>query len=151
MKISSLLSVFALALVLAFAGTVHADTMGTMPVLYNASGAAVNTSGTSLPAGTYYLGTNATQPVTYFGDGSFFNPATGTYGGSVYNPTGRAGTFVIPAQGEAVDPTGGTGGAVGVPNTGAGGDSQMLWAVLGLSGLASVIGAAYLARSRHAA
>jgi hypothetical protein len=143
MKLTSMLSVFALALVLTFAGTAQAAT-GVMPVLYNSSGVAVNTSGGVLQAGTYYLGTGATQPVTYFGDGSFYNAATNMYGGSVYNPTGAAGIYNIPAQGEAPDP-----GPVGIPNTGAGGDAMGVWALLALSGSAAVAGAFYLARSRN--
>ncbi len=117
MKFTNILAVFTLAFVLAFT-VVQADTLATMPVLYNASGVAVNSSGGVLPAGTYYLGVGATQPVNYFGDGSFYNPATRMYGGSVFNPTGRAGTFTVPSQGEAPDP--GTGGVVapGFPNTG---------------------------------
>ncbi len=117
MKFSSILSVFVLAAVLAFSGGVFADTTGNMPILYNSSGTAVNTSTGVLPAGTYYLGVGATQPVTYFGDGSYFNAATRTYGGSVFNPTGRAGVYVIPAQGEVADPSIPTGN-VGLPNTG---------------------------------
>jgi hypothetical protein len=156
MKFTSILTVFTLALVLVFTGAAQADTIGTMPVLYNASGQAVNTSGGVLPAGTYYLGTGSTQPVTYFGDGSFYNAATRMYGGSVFNPTGAAGTFTIPAAGEAPAPTPGTGtgtgtGSVGVPNTGMGGEASLLWAVLGLSAVAGVAGASYLARGRHAA
>lgn len=147
MKFTSTLSVFVIAAALLFAGgAVQADTIGTMPVLYNSSGQAVNTSGGVLPAGTYYLGMNATQPVTYFGDGSFYNAATNLYGGSVYNPTGAAGTFVIPTQGEAIDPT-----TVGVPNTGMGGDAANLWVTLALSGLAAAFGAYYIARSRYVA
>lgn len=143
MKFTPMFAMLTLVLVLVFAGAASAATYGVMPVLYNSAGVAVNTSNSiALPAGTYYLGTGASQPVTYFGDGSFWNAATRTYGGSVYNPTGRAGTYTIPDVTPSEVPP-----AVGIPNTGSGGDAMGLWLVLALSGVAVVAGAYY---TRHA-
>ncbi len=133
----SLVMVFAFAF--AFAGAAHAATYGTMPVLYNSSGDAVNTSGGTLAAGTYYLMSNGTHPVRYSSDGTYYDPATNLYGGSVFNPTGAAGTYTVP------------GTVPGVPNTGAGGDALATWMTLALSAGAACVGAAYLARSRYVA
>ncbi len=68
---------------------VHAQTATTMPVLYNQSGTAVNTSSGYLPVGTYYLA-GGTQ-IQYYGNGTFYNPSIQQYGGSIYNSNGTAG------------------------------------------------------------
>ncbi len=141
MKIRSFLAViFLLAAAFAFAGSAHAQTFGTMPVLYNASSQPVNTSGGTLPAGTYYLQTGGVEPVTYFAGGTFYDPATRMTGGSFFNPTGAAGVYAIPDN---------TGTTLGIPNTGAGGNAAAVWALLLVSGLVAVLGGTYLARSRY--
>ncbi len=121
---------------------------GVMPILYDVNGNAVNSSNVgSLPTGTYYLDRDGDQPVSYTG-GVYYDPATNTYGGSIYNPTGRAGSFsasgtVTPA------PTTGTGstGSVGIPNTGVG-DVGANWALLTFSGLAALGGVMYFVYAR---
>ncbi len=144
MKFSKIVAVAAFAFVLLLANGAHAQTYGTMPALYNSTGGQVNGSGTILAPGTYYLQSNGTMPVTYFGDGTYYNPSTNTFGGSVYDPTGVAGLYTIPV-------TSGTTGSVGIPNTGAGGNASANMIALAVAGLAAVAGAAYLVRSRHAA
>lgn len=141
MKITSILSVLVFVAVLALAGGAYAQTTGMMPVLYNASGTAVNTSGGTLVSGTYYLATGALDSVTYYGDGTFRYDLTGTFGGSVYNPSGQAGNYTIPAQSVP---------SVGIPNTGAGGGAMNVFIVLALSALASAFGFMYVNRSSYA-
>ncbi len=143
MKFTSILSITLIASVLAFAGLASAQTTTTvtMPILYNADGQAVNTSGGTLPAGTYYLASGEVGPVTYYGDGTYYNSAAGVFGGSVYNATGEAGTFTVPAMTSTA--------SVGIPNTGAGGDAIGVWVTLAISALASIAGALYLSRSRY--
>ena len=141
MKITTILSFLMLVAVLAFAGGASAQTVGTMPVLYNASGQTVNTSGGTLPSGTYYLATGALDPVTYYGDGTFRYDLLGTFGGSVYNPTGQAGNYTIPAQSLP---------SVGIPNTGAGGNALSTSIILAFSALAGVLGFLYVTRSSYA-
>src|SRR4051812_1936413 len=107
-----------------------AQTAATMPVLYNQSGMQINAGNTSaLPAGYYYLGTGGTRQVYYYGNGTYFDPATGEFGGSVNNPSGQAGVNLgyMTNTGVYTGSTGttgttGSGSTPGVPNTGSGGD-----------------------------
>ena len=62
--------------------------MAMMPTLTNQNGLAVNSNGVSLPAGTYYLNGNQIQ---YYGNGTYYDPTTMQYGGSINNPNGTAG------------------------------------------------------------
>ena len=142
----SLVFVFALGV----SGSAQAQTTGMMPVLYNSSGQAVNSSTsttTALPAGTYYLQPGSSQPVNYLGNGIYYNPATQSYGGSVYNQNGQAGSYTVPASTGSM---GTTGTSVGIPNTGAGGDVFTTWLALLFSALAIAGGVSYFARSRYA-
>ena len=129
-----------------------AQTSATMPALYNQSGAQVNNGNTSaLPAGYYFLQTGAqgTQ-VYYYGNGTYYDPSTGVYGGSVSDANGTAGALLNYTSV-------GTTGTVsvtspGVPNTGAGGNASMTWLALAISGAVLVGGASYLvmmARRSH--
>jgi hypothetical protein len=113
----------------------------TMPVLYDQSGHAVNNGTTALPAGYYFLqpGVSNSQ-VYYYGNGTYYNPSIGQYGGSIGNPNGTSGALL----GYASSPTT-VAAAPGVPNTGAGGASPVSWAILIASGAAVLAGAAYLA------
>ena len=119
-----------------------AQTYATMPVLYNTSGQQVNAgSTTAVPAGYYYLGLNSTQQVYYYGNGTYYNAATGTYGGSVSNPFGTAGANLgYVTSGTAVYP--------GVPNTGAGGGALATWVTLALASLIVASGVVYLWTTR---
>jgi hypothetical protein len=97
-----------------------------MPVLYDQSGDEVNTASGTLSAGWYYTqpSGNTNQQVYYYGNGTYYDPVTRTYGGSVLNPSGRAG-FVITSTTPPPIPT-----TPGVPNTGAGGDALLNWLLL---------------------
>lgn len=124
----------------------------TMPVLYNQSGQAMNVNTTTaLPAGYYYLGTGGTHQVYYYGNGTYYDPSTGTYGGSAVNdPNGTAGVSLgyssaVTAPGYV---TNANGSAPGVPNTGAGGDATATWITLAISALIVAGGATYLVRTR---
>lgn len=115
----------------------------TMPTLYDQSGNVVNsTAASKLGPGYFYLSPGGQQQVYYYGNGTFYNPATGTYGGSVNNPRGTAGVdlgYVNSGTAIAANP--------GVPNTGAGGDAPMNWAVLAASALVVLAGGAFMAYS----
>lgn len=151
MKLISTLFVLLIIAVFGFGTfTVHAQTQatsGTMPILYNSSGSAVNTSGTYLPTGTYYLDTGGQHWVSY-SDGVYYDPSTNTFGGSIYNPTGRAGTFSYSGpQSNTGSINNTTYSNVGVPNTGAGGDAEMTWVVLALAAIFGIAGAVYYVRT----
>jgi hypothetical protein len=69
-------------------------TMAMMPRLFNQSGVEVNGGLGYLNAGNYYLTNSAQaggQTVEYYGNGTYYNPSTGQYGGSVNNSNGTAG------------------------------------------------------------
>ena len=122
-----------------------AQTIATMPTLYNAYGVAVNVStNTSLAAGTYFLapGDSVTTEVQYFGNGMYYNPALGIYGGSVTaDPNGTAGVALNYVS--AVE------NAPGIPNTGAGGEALAVWMTLAISGLIAIGGLAYLMNAKQ--
>jgi hypothetical protein len=123
---------------------VSAQSLATMPVLYNQNGAAVNTGAGSLIAGYYFLGGSQAQgghQVYYYGNGTFYDPTTLTYGGSVRDPSGTAGVNL--GYGTTVTP--------GLPNTGLGGDAATNWIVLGIMALVAVSGVTYLGMSRRTA
>ncbi len=141
MKITSIFSVLALVALLVFAGVAHADTAATMIVLYDASGQPVNTVSGTLSAGTYYQLPGLVGPVTYYGDGTFRYNLSGTFGGSVFNPTGRAGIYFIPDS--SIPPS------VGIPNTGEGGNAAYLWTLIALGALVGVGGLTYLSRRAY--
>jgi hypothetical protein len=63
--------------------------MAVMPTLFNSNNTAVNTGTGFLAAGYYNLGGHQ---VYYYGNGTFYDPSTQTYGGSISNPKGTAGT-----------------------------------------------------------
>lgn len=124
----------------------------TMPVLYNQSGQAMNVNTTGpLAAGYYYLGTGGTHQVYYYGNGTYYDPSSGTYGGSAVNdPNGTSGVSLgyssaVTAPGYV---TSGSSNTPGVPNTGAGGDATATWITLAISGLIVAGGATYLVRTR---
>jgi len=71
----------------------HAQIAATMPIIYNQSGTQVNTNGTYLPAGTYYLSGGAFSgghQIEYYGNGTFYDSSVQQYGGNVSNPNGTA-------------------------------------------------------------
>ena len=128
--------------------TTSSGVQAVMPVLYNASGQPVNTNTTGpLAAGYYYLGTGAPQQVYYYGNGVYYTPATGVYGGSAVNdPNGTSGV----ALGYSTDDTNPTSVSTtpGVPNTGAGGEATATWITLILAALVVAGGVAYLVSTR---
>jgi hypothetical protein len=109
-----------------------------MPALYNQAGEEVNNTSTPLIAGYYFLapGASTNTEVYYYGNGTYYDSTTGTYGGSVADPDGTAGVTINSS------------GAPGVPDTGAGGDAGAVWLSLIASGLVVGLGAAYLVRAR---
>ncbi len=117
-----------------------AQVQAVMPALYNQYGQQVNNANTlPLAAGTYYLQSNQTAMVNYYGNGTYYDPTLGTYGGSAVNdPYGRAGVALgyVVSVGTTVTPT--------VPNTGSGGDSYVNWMLLIVSGMVVVAGGVYL-------
>jgi hypothetical protein len=117
-----------------------------MPQLYNQSGAVVNSGNTALPAGYYYLGGTPAQgghQVYYYGNGTYYDPTTQTYGGSVSDPNGTAGV----ALNYSTSPIAST---PGVPNTGAGGDGVMNWLLLSISAMTVLLGGAYIVANQRA-
>jgi hypothetical protein len=120
------------------------NSVGVEPVLYNQQGSGATpvntTSGTSPAPGYYYLADGS--QVYYYGNGTFYNISNGTYGGSVHDPSGLAGTYYY----NAAVPTG-TVTSPGFPNTGAGGN--VLFTLLMLAGSAAVVvaGGTYLRKS----
>lgn len=131
----------------AFAQT---GTNATMPTFYNTSGQPVNVGiTTALPAGYYFLSPGG-QQIYYFGNGTFYNPASGTYGGSVSNTLGVAG-YNLGYSSSVTDPVNVRTTYPGVPNTGTGGEALATWITLILSAAIVLSGAAYLvATRRHA-
>jgi hypothetical protein len=129
-------------LAVGFAGGVEAQVMATMPTLYNQAGTPVNTGTGRLAAGYYYLQPGGVGQIYYYGDGTFYNPATNLFGGSVSNPNGTAGVTLNYA-------TTGTVTTPGVPNTGLGGGAQSIWLALIVSALVAMAGTGYLYVSRN--
>ncbi len=129
-----------------YTGTVGA--MATMPTLYNSSGQPVNVNTTGpLAAGYYYLAPGAQHQVYYYGNGVYYDPSTGTYGGSsVYDPNGTAGVSL--GYSAAVTSADYVSGTPGVPNTGMGGEATATWITLVLAGLIVAGGVTYLVRTR---
>jgi hypothetical protein len=84
-KLSSIILVTALIVVasLGVSVFVHAQTTGQTPVFYSQNGAVMNSGGTALPAGTYY--NQSGQQVYYYGNGTYYTPATGLYGGTAFS------------------------------------------------------------------
>lgn len=125
---------------LSWSALAQAQTASSMPVLYNSSGNTVNTSGGTLSAGTYYLGGTPSQgghQVQYLGNGTYYDPTTLTYGGSVSDPNGTAGVsfgYTVPST------------SPGIPNTGAGGNASTTWFVLIASAVVALGGMAYISR-----
>ena len=118
---------------------VNAQTVGTMPMLFNQNNVEVNGSNTYLAAGYYNLAGG--QQVYYYGNGTFYNATAQTYGGSVNNPSGMAGVSIGSAGSAATAP--------GLPNTGVGGNAAMNWTILLASAAIAVAGIAYLGKSRE--
>ena len=118
--------------------TAYAQT-ATMPALYNQNGAEVNSGSGTLGAGYYYLGGGPSQgghQVYYYGNGTYYDATTQTYGGSVTDPNGTAGVVLNYANTTTTVP--------GVPNTGAGGQAASNWLVLLLAGAAFLVSTAYI-------
>jgi len=141
MNLTKYVYISLMALVVLFGVTlvpaVHAQSVATMPVIYNQAGAAVNMSTGYLPAGYYYLGNNpaGTHQIYYYGNGTFYDPSIQQYGGSVGDPNGTYGVslgYIIPSS------------TVGLPNTGAGGNSFSTWTLLIVSTLVAIVGASYM-------
>lgn len=123
-----------------------AQMAATMPVLYNSTGQVVNSGNTTaLGAGYYFLNANGTSQVYYYGNGTYYNAATGEYGGSVSNPLGTSGASLGYVNNTSVV-TGTT--YPGVPNTGVGGEAAATWTTLALSGLIVLLGSTYLVATR---
>ncbi|MDE2188166.1 MAG: hypothetical protein KGJ35_00350 [Patescibacteria group bacterium] len=139
-KIYTIVSSGIVALALTLAAGASAQTTystATMPVFYNQYGAQVNAGTAALPAGTYYLAPNGTEMISYYGNGVYYEPGTGTYGGSSVNdPNGTAGV--------SLGYSSSVGGTPGVPNTGLGGFATRNWLYLLFSGFAVLIGATYV-------
>lgn len=114
-----------------------------MPTLYDQSGNPVNTTNTHLQAGNYYLSTGGQHQVYYYGNGTYYDASIGQYGGSVSNPNGTSGAGLGYVNSTATV----VASAPGVPNTGAGGDAPVTWAILVASALIVLIGAAALTYS----
>jgi hypothetical protein len=117
-----------------------AQVQATMPALYNQFGQQVNNQNVApFAAGIYYLQPNQTGLVNYYGNGTYYDPSMGVYGGSAVNdPYGRAGVALgyVVSAGTTFTPT--------VPNTGAGGDASVNWMLFIVSGVAVVAGGIYL-------
>lgn len=123
-----------------FAGVAQAQTATTavMPILYTSSGAPANTNGGTLAPGYYFLAPGGEQ-VYYYGNGTYYNPTTMTYGGSAGDPTGAAGTYTVSA-------VSGTPG-LQVPNTGAGGNALATYLTLAAALMVAGVGVVYLSRN----
>ena len=134
-----------LALLLAMGGgEVFAQTLPSMPPLYDASGNQVNqTSNPPLAPGNYYLGGSASQGghlVNYVGNGAYYDPTTGTYGGAAGDPSGMAG--IVSSYNSSIAQTALT--ASSSPNTGVGGVAAYNWSILLITGIAFATSAAYI-------
>ena len=132
------------AAMMAGALAVNAQTTdAVMPALYNQSGVEVNASGAIVPAaGWYYLDSNASaaSKVYYYGNGVYYDPTAGIYGGSaVKDPNGTAGVDLGYAA-SVLSPS----SVVTAPNTGLGGTAATNWLVLIASGLIMMAGATYV-------
>ena len=125
---------------LAIGLSVHAQVPSMMPVLYDQAGNPVNTGTGTLGAGYYYLGggpSTGGHQIYYYGNGTYYDATTQTYGGSTGDPNGTSGAalnYVAPT----VTP--------GVPNTGAGGMAAYNWTILILSGAVLAGALAYIGR-----
>ncbi|MDE1975508.1 MAG: hypothetical protein KGI49_03310 [Patescibacteria group bacterium] len=132
--------VFAVA-IMASAVAVYAATDAVMPALYNQSGQQVNSANTTaVAAGWYYLNTNASanSKVYYYGNGVYYDPTAGIYGGSaVKDPNGTAGVDLGYAASVLTS-------SASAPNTGLGGNATTNWLVLIVSGLVMMVGATYV-------
>jgi len=129
---------FILAAVFSTAALAQAQTV--TPTFYNQSGNPVNNGGTALAPGWYY--NQSGQTVYYYGDGTYYNPATGTY----YGANGTTMAVANPSAGIAAESVGSGTVIPAAPNTGAGGEADANAIALILSGLAAVAGVTYLVR-----
>ena len=114
-------------------------TVNSTPVFYTQLGSPVYAiPGQAIPAGRYFMANGS--PLYYYGDGVYYNPTSQTYG-DIYYPsfisTTYPGSFVV-VNTPAKTPT--------APNTGAGGEAPLNWALLMLSALIVVVGTTYLVR-----
>jgi hypothetical protein len=118
---------------------------GNMPELYMTQGGTVsNGAGSSaLTPGWYYM--QSGNRVYYYGNGTYYDPVTQTYGGSVSNPNGTAGAYTYTVNNSSGS-NAGTSVTPSVPNTGAGGDAPLNWFLLLASGTIAVGGALYLTK-----
>ena len=107
-------------------GTTNTGGTDQTPLLYSQSGQVVNSGGTSEPAGYYYNASG--QQIYYYGNGTYYDPSTGTYGGQAFGTTASSAS------------------APGVPNTGAGGDAAYTWLALLVSAAIAAGGVLYLSR-----
>jgi hypothetical protein len=100
MKTYTRIALIAIAAVVVSAGImsrVNAQVATTMPTLYNQSGVVVNAGTGYLSAGNYYLGGGLSyggHQVEYYGNGTFYDPTTMQYGGSITNTNGTAGAVL---------------------------------------------------------
>ena len=122
--------------------TTSSNTTTNMPTFYDQAGNQVGANGASMPAGYYYLQTGGGHQIYYYGNGTYYDPTTQTYGGMINGANGTTGS------------TGGTGstgstGTVGFPNTGEGGNAAANWALIVTSGALAIGGAAYLTATRR--
>ncbi len=97
---------------------------GATPVFFNQSGQMVNPGGTALPIGYYYL-QNGNQ-IYYYGNGTYYNPTTQLYGGSV---SGGINTTTV-----------------GAPNTGMGGQVSINLLILATTALIFIGASMYVSR-----
>ncbi len=113
-----------------------------MPTLYDQSGNPVNAGTAAVPAGYYYLSTGSQHQVYYYGNGTYYDASIGQYGGSISNPNGTSGAGLGYVNSSSVIAS-----VPGVPNTGFGGDASGNWTLLIVSGVVTLVGAAFLAYS----
>lgn len=130
---------FALTAVFSTAALAQAQTVHPTPVFYNQSGVALNPGNTALASGWYY--NQAGQSVYYYGDGTYYDPETGTY----YGLNGSTMAVANPSAGIAAEEAGAS-TVPAAPDTGAGGEAGGNIVALLLSGLVAAAGVTYLVK-----
>jgi hypothetical protein len=139
---------FILAAVFSTTAVASAATIPPTPTFYNQSGSVINLGNSGLSSGWYY--NQSGQGVYYYGDGTYFNPQTGTY----YGLNGSTMSVANPSAGIAAEAAGSVTNTTvttttvtpAAPNTGAGGEAGANILALALSGLLAVAGVTYLVK-----
>ena len=92
---------------ISFALSANAQVAASTPIFYTQTGTVVNPGGSVVPAGYYYLANH--DQIYYYGNGTYYDPTTQTYGGHIFGTTvvsTDAAPIFYNQAGQAVNPMG---------------------------------------------